>query len=903
MPEKHLLQAKYPDLQKSASVELSAAQHRRRGENVPNDPVPKLEAWLSDLEQIHTGRGASPERQEAQPQVIERIKKVYHRDYITGTDDASVMRKLQRDAKIAENQGHGMAEDIMQRVNDAVIEQTRETIQHDQERSLDSWVDYLASEDATYPMWFKYYVFRNITKLSSFDKENSEFPKRSKSTTASFPDINREALAYMQDSLAKHYGFKNLDPNNPEAEIDQQTKVLLDKEANFASLFKRCIEYAAPKTAENLNVTDGEWVKFDQTDDPEQGKKLANSLHGYGTGWCTAGEGTAQSQLAGGDFHVYYTKSEDGQYSVPRVAIRMESGSIAEVRGIEADQNLEGALLPIAEAKMNEADPEGAEAYKKKTEDMQRVTEIYARQQERSELTDADLRFIYELDGPIQGFGYTEDPRIEHIRHGRNIKADLSSLLDLPQEQISLTKDEALSGGVVYHYGDLDLRSLTSTLGLNLPEFVGGDLDLSSLTSAEGLTFPTSVGGSLDLRSLTSAEGLTFPTSVGGELILFNLTSAEGITLPQIVGGGLSLRSLTSAKDLALPQSVGGNLTLYSLTSAEGLTFPQSLDGNIDLSVLTSAEGLTLPQSVGGDLSLSNLTSAEGLTLPYSVGGNLILKNLTSDKGLTLPTSVGGSLNLGYLASAEGLTLPESVGGDLFLDHLIIAESFILPQSVGGSIDLRSLTSAERLTFPISVGGELNLRSLISAEGLTLPESVGSNLNLHSLSSAEGLALPQSVGGDLDLRSLYSDEGLTLPQSVGGYLDLNSLTSAEGLTLPESVGGNLNLHSLSSAEGLTLPQSVGGNLILNSLTSAEGLTLPQSIGGYLNFNSLISAEGLTLPQSIGGDLYLRCLTSAEGLTLPQSIGGGLNLNSLTSAERNQIRAQRPDLAVKIFPKD
>ena len=54
---------------------------------------------------------------------------------------------------------------------------------------------------------------------------------------------------------------------------------------------------------------------------------------------------------------------------------------------------------------------------------------------------------------------------------------------------------------------DLDLSSLTSAVGLTLPESVGGDLDLSSLASVEGLTLPTNVGQSLDLFSLTSAEG------------------------------------------------------------------------------------------------------------------------------------------------------------------------------------------------------------------------------------------------------------------------------------------------------------------------------------------------------------------------------------------------------------
>ena len=67
---------------------------------------------------------------------------------------------------------------------------------------------------------------------------------------------------------------------------------------------------------------------------------LAQSLRSWNTGWCTAGTRTAAHQLSMGDFYVYYTQDEEGKDVVPRVAIRMEDGSVAEVRGINPDQNL-----------------------------------------------------------------------------------------------------------------------------------------------------------------------------------------------------------------------------------------------------------------------------------------------------------------------------------------------------------------------------------------------------------------------------------------------------------------------------------------------------------------------------------------------------------------------------------
>ena len=75
-------------------------------------------------------------------------------------------------------------------------EQEKEVIINDQKKSLDTWIDYFVSEDSNmYPMWFKYYAFLSVVKLGSFDKVSNTFNKRTESTIAIFPDLNREALS------------------------------------------------------------------------------------------------------------------------------------------------------------------------------------------------------------------------------------------------------------------------------------------------------------------------------------------------------------------------------------------------------------------------------------------------------------------------------------------------------------------------------------------------------------------------------------------------------------------------------------------------------------------------------------------------------------------------------------
>jgi hypothetical protein len=131
---------------------------------------------------------------------------------------------------------------------------------------------------------------------------------------------------------------------------------------------------------------------------------------------------------------------------------------------------------------------------------------------------------------------------------------------------------------------------------------------------------------------------------------------------------------------------------------------------------------------------------------------------------------------------------------------------------------------------------------------------------------------------------------------VKGNLFLDRLTSAEGLILPKALLGYLDLRSLTSAKDLVLPQRVGRSLFLQGLTSAESLVLPKIIYERLDLSGLTTAEGLELPDIIGDNLYLLGLTTVKGLVLPRRVDGYVHLSSsLSTDDRQQLRAQRPDL--------
>ena len=229
------------------------------------------------------------------------------------------------------------------------------------------------------------------------------------------------------------------------------------------------------------------------------------------------------------------------------------------------------------------------------------------------ELSKDEIGFLYEMKDEIVSFGYAEDPRIPEILNSRNKKKDLSILLDIPENQISLTKEEATKPNIIYHYGDLDFSDLTDGNSLRLPEIVKGYIDLSNMRSANGSKLPRIVYGTLDMNGLLSAQNVEFPNEVD-YLYLQSITSAEDLKLPNAIRRYLDLSGLKSAKGLILSDGIS-SVDLSGLTSAKFLELPNEMDF-VNLGGLTSGDGLRLPNNIKDALDLSNLKSIDGMIIP-----------------------------------------------------------------------------------------------------------------------------------------------------------------------------------------------------------------------------------------------------------------------------------------------
>ena len=586
----------YKDLHSSERVMHVSKESDKKRERLLN--------YFNRLEEIHKRVAESKNKSDEK-----LLKSFYYDLYVIKPEDIPESY-FQNQVKLARERGYGnikLTNEDKKRMTDQVIE--------DQKHSLDKWIEYFLydEESKSYEMWEKYWVFQGLQNLGKYDKENYKFSKRDKTTVYPFPPVEREfiftTLHLMEDYIKEKKG-------------DEEIKSALGS-GNFKMLYEYVIKQSMLKGELQNNTTSGKWIKYEQGSDYNI---LRDSLQGYYTGWCTAaGENFAKSQLESGDFYVYYSFDNNNEAKVPRIAIRMnEKNKIGEIRGIADKQNMEPEMMPILEEKLKEFPDR--DKYLKKEHDMKMLTLIDKKVNNNIEPTLNELKFLYEIDSKIEGFGYIKDPRIDEIKNKRNIKKDYALIFDVKEEEVALSQEEWEENPNKFKIlnSDLYLRHLVIPDGLVLPRHISGSLFLDGLYNADDLIFPQSIGGNLYLDGLYDAEKLILPQSIGDTLFLGGLSTAEGVVLPQKICN-LDLSGIISPKGLILPRHIDGDLFLDNLTSANGLVLPQSVDGDLDLSGLPSAEGLVLPKSIGGSLWFHRLLSAKGLVLPYDFDLNKLI--------------------------------------------------------------------------------------------------------------------------------------------------------------------------------------------------------------------------------------------------------------------------------------
>lgn len=570
------------------------------------DMISKIYSNLHNSDRVLKASNVSDKKRERLLKYFERLEKLHNKVSKTKSVNGEKLLKsfyydlyvikpenipdtyFQNQVRLARERGYGNIE----LTEEEKMRKTEEVID-DQKKTLDKWIEYFLydEESKSYEMWEKYWVFQGLQTLGKYDKETGKFSKRDKTTVYPFPPVERE---YIFTTLKLMEDF--LKDKKSEEDIKQALST-----GNFKLLYEYVIKQSFLKGEHQSNSDDGKWIKYEQGSDYNI---LRNSLQGYYTGWCTAaGENFAKSQLTGGDFYVYYSLDKNGEAKVPRIAIRMDGKyEIGEIRGIADNQNMEPEMMPILEEKLKEFPDK--DKYLKKEHDMKLLTLIDKKVNNNIELTLDELKFLYELNNKIEGFGYEKDPKIEEIKRKRNKRRDYSLIFNVKEEEVALSQEE-------YNNSSGEFKVLVDDFDLNY--IIWNDHIPTSSDSSISMLLDFI----LDFNFLTNNDGIILPQYIVGNLYLNELANANKLVFPKFISGSLSLSHLTNAKEVVLPQYIGGDLYLRGLTNIEKLELPQNIDGDLILDNLTSSNNLILSQHIGGYIYLNRLKIVDNLKLPY----------------------------------------------------------------------------------------------------------------------------------------------------------------------------------------------------------------------------------------------------------------------------------------------
>ena len=741
------LKKKY-DLHKSPEVESAARRKEKRtGEKVPQDPSSRIGNYLDRFREI-TDR-EDPQRREMG---MDAIKSFLYDKYVIKSEDIpeSYWEGLMQ---IARERGQGG--DIEGVDLETLKEQNTEALIADQKSTLDMWVDYLASPDATYPDWLKYWAIRSVLKIGEYDKEKGAFTKRSTGTVSPFPDLNREALAYVLDAVEKKYEKKDVNLTGLDEEDRGELEGLLQKE-NFAKFYAWAVEKVTPASKEALKSTEGEWIKYDRGSDH---MPLVESIQGHGTNWCTAGESTAESQLKGGDFYIYYSLNEDGEPTIPRVAIRMEEDGIAEVRGIaDKDQNLDPYMNDVVQEKLKEF-PDG-EAYERKAQNMERLTSIEKGCKNGKELTAKDLGFLYEIDLKIEGFGYSRDPRIKEIKEERDVRKDYALIFDCDPDQVAMEEDE-ISDETVVFTGNLKVPSSWEKMPKKLV-YIGGDANFRN-SQVEDLGELETIGRDANFMD-SQIENLGKLETIGGSAD-FGDSQIENLGKLETIGGDTYFRD-SQIKDLGRLETIGGNAN-FAYSQVENLGKLETIGGEARFTD-SQIEDLGELETIGGNVDFegSRVKSLGGLR---TIGGDAYFVDSQIEDFGKLET-IGEDAHFGD-SRIENLGKLETIGGDAdFRDSQV--------KSLG---DLRAIggyayfvgSRVKNLGGLRTIGGDTYFRDS-QIKDLGRLETIGGSVYFKS-SRVKSLGGLRTVGGNADFTDSQVED-LGKLETIGGevHTDKNS---------------------------------------------------------------------------------------------------------------------------------
>lgn len=446
----------YKDLYKDASVVKYSGNKNLKYQN--------LNQYFKQLERVHLLATTSKRESD-----LRYLKQLYYDKYVIKEED--------------------IKEAYFQKRPEQSREEATKNLMDSQKRSLDPWLSYFMGEEARkYPMWVCYFVFQGMLQLGSY--QDGSFMKRTKDTTASFAPFYENIVSCIMRDIYQMVEEKK--------DIKEEEVGKLLKEGSFKKLYTYYYNQEQKKKKQERTSLDGIFKEYKQK---ENYHRLFHDLYQKGTSWCIEeNRSDAKEALENSSLYIYYTKDKDGEYSIPRSAIRLRDGKVVEIRGIRKNQCLEDEMIDVTFQKANTFFLD--DHMKQKMEDVKRLSSLFG----QKEFSLSDLRFLYEVDRKINYLGYQIDERYQTFMEQRDQKEDLARIFSCKKEEIGMTERELDKPYLVCYYGDI--KCYTEELEKSIPPYVVGDINMRLLKTSKGLDRLKEVSGDVMLDSLEDFDHL-----------------------------------------------------------------------------------------------------------------------------------------------------------------------------------------------------------------------------------------------------------------------------------------------------------------------------------------------------------------------------------------------------------
>jgi hypothetical protein len=436
--ERHFLERHQPGLADSPEVQAAVERENQMAEGLVDDWTPdeRIGIYMWRLEQVFDH---PIDRRRERLSAVLRQRLVDH--FVIKSSD---IPNSYYEQKLYPAEGELISRDQQAELADELI--ARQT------DGLDSWLEFITSQEATYPPYLKYWIFTSAMRLGSYDPESKHFPHRDENSTDDFPELNPEAIALLCDIVERNELGK--------AEVFIQRHPELEEllqHGSFADLYAFAYNQVQQEM-EQREVASGAWKRFDQGSDPEQ---LLSSLEDKGTGWvCSASLSFAAQRLACGDIYVYFSADTQGEFTQPRACILMSGSEIEAVHGAGNGQEMAPELLDVIHEKCQELP--GGEFFGWQERCTRTLDELERWVKTELPLAEDDLFFLMGGYGRVQTFSGRAQSRVRELLKGADGLDD-----DFAQRLLDAGADDNLREHLA-HFTNLSERTLQRLLGASL---------------------------------------------------------------------------------------------------------------------------------------------------------------------------------------------------------------------------------------------------------------------------------------------------------------------------------------------------------------------------------------------------------------------------------------------------